>query len=290
MRGISPQIRPYRHCERLCQSQVRARPCGVNRRLAPVPYNALGTGPSAEIKHYSGAGSLSIPTTTARLPKLIGSRATRQTRRSGCDRGPTDARLGSRGLTKYRSATAPCSRRLSTTISIQSSRTERRDRAVRAARHLSAPHRPAGVSWRKDSPSSSPSASVSASPSVSTSSSASSTPEPPRLIRRMRQSPHLSDEQVNLFFGQFQLDLEAGLGLMDGQGVDPMLMLQWSDDGGKTWSSEHWMSAGRQGRYAFRAIWRRLGRARTRTWRVTFSDPTPTRWIDAFVQASKGTS
>lgn len=117
------------------------------------------------------------------------------------------------------------------------------------------------------------------------------TPPPlPRFIRRMRQSPHLSDEQVNLFFGQFQLDLEAGLGLTDGQGVDPQLMLQWSDDGGRTWGEEHWVSAGRLGRYAFRAIWRRLGRARTRTWRVTFSDPVPTRWIDAYVQAQKGTA
>jgi hypothetical protein len=31
-----------------------------------------------------------------------------------------------------------------------------------------------------------------------------------RTIRRMRQSPHLSDEQVTLFFAQFQLDFEAG--------------------------------------------------------------------------------
>jgi hypothetical protein len=69
-----------------------------------------------------------------------------------------------------------------------------------------------------------------------------------------------------------------------------MLMLQWSDDGGRTWSEDHWVTAGRLGRYACRAIWRRLGRARTRTWRVTFSDPTPTRFLDAYVLAQKGTT
>lgn len=59
-----------------------------------------------------------------------------------------------------------------------------------------------------DIPGDSPSASPSTSASVSA--SASPSPEPPRLIRRMRQSPHLSDEQVNLFFAQFQIDFEAG--------------------------------------------------------------------------------
>ena len=111
-----------------------------------------------------------------------------------------------------------------------------------------------------------------------------------RVIRRLRQSPHLSDEQQWLHYSRLQLDLEAGMGLTTGQGVDPQIMLQWSDDGGRTWSREHWVSAGPMGQYRFRAIWRRLGRSRNRVWRIVQSDPTKVAWIDAFMQLDRGTS
>lgn len=111
-----------------------------------------------------------------------------------------------------------------------------------------------------------------------------------RRIRRLRQVPHVSDEQTWLFYSQFQLDLEAGRGLVTGQGIDPQVMLQWSDDGGHTWSSEHWVSAGRLGAYTWRAVWRRLGRSRDRVLRVVISDPIKVTWVDAFLQVQKGTS
>jgi hypothetical protein len=115
-------------------------------------------------------------------------------------------------------------------------------------------------------------------------------PSDHRLIRRLRQSPHLSTEQVLLFIDYFQLDVEAGIGLSEGQGVDPQIMLQWSDDGGHTWSNEHWTSAGRQGQYQRRALWRRLGRTRDRVWRVVVSDPCRWVFLDAFMGVKRGTS
>jgi hypothetical protein len=42
-------------------------------------------------------------------------------------------------------------------------------------------------------------------------------------------------------------------------GIEPQVMLRWSDDGGHTWSNEHWKSMGRSGQYGYRTIWRRLG-------------------------------
>lgn len=111
-----------------------------------------------------------------------------------------------------------------------------------------------------------------------------------RLIRRVRQSPHLSDEQVWLFFSQFQLDVETGRGLTTGQGVDPMVMLQWSDDSGHTWSHELWVSAGEQGDYARRAMWRRLGKSRQRTWRIVVTDPVAWHLLDAYVEVVKGSA
>lgn len=73
-----------------------------------------------------------------------------------------------------------------------------------------------------------------------------------------------------------QLDCETGVGLNDGQGSDPQVMLRWSDDGGHTWSNEHWISIGKIGQYGKRAIWRRLGmtqKIRDRVYEVSMTDP-----------------
>jgi hypothetical protein len=60
------------------------------------------------------------------------------------------------------------------------------------------------------------------------------------------------------------------------QGSDPQVMLRWSDDGGHTWSNEHWVSIGKIGEYYRRAIWRRLGmtlKLRDRVYEVSGTDP-----------------
>ena len=59
-------------------------------------------------------------------------------------------------------------------------------------------------------------------------------------------------------------------------GANPQLMLRWSDDGGHTWSNEHWVSIGKIGEYYRRAIWRRLGmtlKLRDRVYEVSGTDP-----------------
>jgi hypothetical protein len=61
-----------------------------------------------------------------------------------------------------------------------------------------------------------------------------------------------------------------------GQGSDPQVMLRWSDDGGHTWSSEHWISMSKIGEYGYRAIWRRLGmttKLRDRIYEISGTDP-----------------
>ena len=73
-----------------------------------------------------------------------------------------------------------------------------------------------------------------------------------------------------------QLDCETGVGLNLGQGSDPQVMLRWSDDGGHTWSNEHWVNIGKIGEYYRRAIWRRLGmtlKLRDRVYEVSGTDP-----------------
>jgi hypothetical protein len=60
------------------------------------------------------------------------------------------------------------------------------------------------------------------------------------------------------------------------QGADPQIMLRWSDDGGHTWSNEHWASMGKIGQYYKRVIWRRLGmtvKLRDRVYEASGTDP-----------------
>ncbi len=60
------------------------------------------------------------------------------------------------------------------------------------------------------------------------------------------------------------------------QGANPQVMLRWSDDGGHTWSNEHWKSMGKIGQYGRRVIWRRLGmtlKLRDRVYEISGTDP-----------------
>lgn len=114
-------------------------------------------------------------------------------------------------------------------------------------------------------------------------------------ITRLRTCPHLSAGLDRVFFHSFQLDMEVGIGLDGGvQGSSPTVMLDFSDDGGHTWSSESWTladnAAGSIGEYKTRVKWNRLGSARDRIFRVKMTDPVKTYWIDAQVKVSKGNS
>jgi len=111
-------------------------------------------------------------------------------------------------------------------------------------------------------------------------------------ITRLRTLPHYSNENYQMFWDELWLDMQTGVGLASGQGSDPQVMLDWSDDGGHTWSDESWTSAGGQsggiGEYATRVRWRRLGRARDRILRFKITDPVKTILIAAYVKVRQG--
>lgn len=72
-------------------------------------------------------------------------------------------------------------------------------------------------------------------------------------------------------------------------GYDPQVMLRWSDDGGHTWSNEHWKSMGKIGQFGYRTIWRRLGmtlKIRDRVYEVSGTDPVKIAIVGAELQAS----
>lgn len=97
-----------------------------------------------------------------------------------------------------------------------------------------------------------------------------------KWLRSWRALPTGQNNLKRTAHHSLQLDCETGVGLNLGQGSDPEVMLRWSDDGGHTWSNEHWVSIGKIGEYYRRAIWRRLGmtlKLRDRVYEVSGTDP-----------------
>jgi hypothetical protein len=107
-------------------------------------------------------------------------------------------------------------------------------------------------------------------------------------LRRQRIPPILQSEQRRVFLDRFQLHCDVGVGLLSGQGDDPQVMLQLSRDGGITWGSERWRSAGKMGEYLHRAQWWRLGSGRNLLPSVTMTDPVPWRILDAYINIKGG--
>jgi hypothetical protein len=93
-------------------------------------------------------------------------------------------------------------------------------------------------------------------------------------IRRLMTAPQIQNLQEQGIISRLQIDFEAGVGLNTGQGSDPQAVLDWSDDGGQTWSNTYSKAIGKIGRYGVRSVWKRLGRyQKGRVFRCYISDP-----------------
>lgn len=90
----------------------------------------------------------------------------------------------------------------------------------------------------------------------------------------IRAASHIATGDYNFIAHvRLQVDIEAGVGLTSGHGSDPKIMLDWSDDGGFTWSNKHEAKMGAIGEHKTRAVWNRLGRSKDRVYRILISDP-----------------
>lgn len=105
-------------------------------------------------------------------------------------------------------------------------------------------------------------------------------------IRRLRRAPALFAEDARRPIDQLLLKCDVGLGLAGDDtvlGANPTVMLRTSRDGGITWGNARTASIGRIGMYRTRAYWTRLGILEDAVVEMTFSDPTPFRVVDAFI-------
>jgi hypothetical protein len=110
-----------------------------------------------------------------------------------------------------------------------------------------------------------------------------------KWLRSWRALPTGQNNLKRSAHHSLQLDCETGVGLNLGQGNDPAVMLRWSDDGGHTWSNEHWASMGKIGEFYRRVFWRRLGmtlKIRDRVYEISGTDPVKIAIMGAELQIS----
>lgn len=70
-----------------------------------------------------------------------------------------------------------------------------------------------------------------------------------------------------------KLIMETGVGLIEGQGDNPRIMIEYSDDGGRTWSGGYWPRVGRLGEFTLQVEWFDLGSFYERIFRISTTDP-----------------
>lgn len=93
-----------------------------------------------------------------------------------------------------------------------------------------------------------------------------------RNIKRSVATQPFHNQGDAFFLPSVELTIESGVG--NSAAPDPLIRMDISDDGGKTWSDERERRMGKVGEYSRRAIWRRNGRAaRFRVLRFSMSDP-----------------
>lgn len=107
------------------------------------------------------------------------------------------------------------------------------------------------------------------------------------ILRAVRRAPYLAGERTEVFLDRVELGMEAGVGLVSGQGSDPQVELLVSKDSAKTWFSAGTASMGAIGEHGACAFWTRLGKVRLDrlVLEVVITDPVkrvigPGLWLD----------
>lgn len=87
------------------------------------------------------------------------------------------------------------------------------------------------------------------------------------------ETKHIWNDDKYIGISQVQVDVQSGVGTVSGQGENPVVDLQVSKDGGRTFYSVGYSSMGKIGEYTQRVIWRSLGAARDWVLKLVISDP-----------------
>jgi hypothetical protein len=96
-------------------------------------------------------------------------------------------------------------------------------------------------------------------------------------IRRERVTGSVNGDLVGkpgarLQMSKVKLIMETGIGLIEGQGDNPKIMIEYSDDGGRTFRHGAWPKVGRLGEFTLQVEFFNLGTFYERIFRISSSD------------------
>jgi len=103
-------------------------------------------------------------------------------------------------------------------------------------------------------------------------------------IIRTAISPALSAKGNRATMYSVEIEFQAGVGNAIAPGDDPVAVLQYSDDGQKSWSERKVRKIGKIGEFTRRAKWGPLGQFRNRHIKIEISDPVPVVVIGAYAE------
>lgn len=84
---------------------------------------------------------------------------------------------------------------------------------------------------------------------------------------------HLSDMDERIRYNTLEIGMEVGVGNLTGEGQDPLISMQLSKDGARTWSNWFTARIGKVGEYLTKVAFRRLGVAEQMTFKIRISAP-----------------
>lgn len=108
------------------------------------------------------------------------------------------------------------------------------------------------------------------------------------IMLRTRRTRVIHNKGFLMSFRRLILEPAAGVGLITGQGDDPMVMMKYSIDGGRTWSSELWRSLGEIGRPETQPVWNNLGAGRDWVFEFSVSDPVVFSMMNLYADVDVG--
>lgn len=97
-------------------------------------------------------------------------------------------------------------------------------------------------------------------------------------LKRLRVTQSINGDVLNSKGKLVQMScakfiMETGVGLISGQGDNPRIMIEYSDDGGRTWNAGAWPRVGRLGEFTLQVEWDNLGVFYDRVIRLSTTDP-----------------
>lgn len=109
-------------------------------------------------------------------------------------------------------------------------------------------------------------------------------------IHTILRGRHIYKDKKKVRFTRLELGLESGVGLVSGQGVDPVAGLRISKDAGHTYGTQTFATMGKIGEYKDRCIWRNLGSGRDMVPEITITEPVKKVITECVLIIEDGTS